>query len=307
MFFRETLCAEREYLYVFLAPVDLLKLAGTCRYFNVEVRQYISKRLRFSLVDFVDDPISFLGVMEVTRTVISGSFAFQFIFGERSAVWSVNDLDLYTTKEGFEGLKEELEIQGYVVQHQSQANDSPYVFSKILKIVKMKKGENVIDVIVSQTNSSIQPIFQFHSSIVMNYVSASTIFSAYGHTAARYKSFANPMLFFHQRVTWRTLMSYKKYQERGVEMHSPSVLWMQGYTPGAKPHKCTRYLQCPCSVRKNVDSGCLLASLDACHPFRRSAEQAAVEKEIVVWVLSNDRCDGKHLYTSRTPEVQLLK
>ncbi|KIN98976.1 hypothetical protein M404DRAFT_92790, partial [Pisolithus tinctorius Marx 270] len=40
-------------------------------------------------------------------------------------------------------------------------------------------GHKLIDIIVSKTTSALSPIFQFHSTAIMNFFSANSLFCAY--------------------------------------------------------------------------------------------------------------------------------
>ncbi|KIO08143.1 hypothetical protein M404DRAFT_108858, partial [Pisolithus tinctorius Marx 270] len=40
-------------------------------------------------------------------------------------------------------------------------------------------GEKLIDVIISKTTSALSPIFQFHSTAVMNFFTANSLFCTY--------------------------------------------------------------------------------------------------------------------------------
>ncbi|KIO10314.1 hypothetical protein M404DRAFT_92271, partial [Pisolithus tinctorius Marx 270] len=49
----------------------------------------------------------------------------------------------------------------------------------IASVITWAKGNHHIDIIVSNTDVVVSPIFQFHSTVVMNFVSADHIFCAY--------------------------------------------------------------------------------------------------------------------------------
>ncbi|KAG6372825.1 hypothetical protein JVT61DRAFT_7237 [Boletus reticuloceps] len=93
---RPTLVYEHLHLYVFLNVISLLALASTCRHLNTEIWAYLCRRLTASLHDFLPQPAQFITCMRSTQTIISGSFALQFIFGSGRVPWNVHDLDLYT-------------------------------------------------------------------------------------------------------------------------------------------------------------------------------------------------------------------
>ncbi|KAG6376682.1 hypothetical protein JVT61DRAFT_1691 [Boletus reticuloceps] len=205
IFFRDNGVSERQSMYVYLANVDLVRFAGTCRVFNTEVRVYMRRRLCCCLQTFVGNPLLLLTAMRASQTVISGSFALQYIFGEGSVPWEVNDLDLYTVNGGEVRMKKELESQGYAsccegyaAHGASTPSSVKYAFREVLEVINMKRGDNSINLIVLRSSSPILPILQFHSMIVMNYISASTMFSAYPWITSCYEGIPNPYLFFHK-------------------------------------------------------------------------------------------------------------
>ncbi|KAI6008657.1 hypothetical protein BKA83DRAFT_4029724, partial [Pisolithus microcarpus] len=49
----------------------------------------------------------------------------------------------------------------------------------VSRLVVLTNGKNSVDVVVSKTSTTLSPIFPFHSTAVMNFISADTIFSGY--------------------------------------------------------------------------------------------------------------------------------
>ncbi|KAG6369779.1 hypothetical protein JVT61DRAFT_13539 [Boletus reticuloceps] len=202
LFLRPTLIYEQLHLYVFLDVITLLALASTCRYLNTKIRAYLCRCLTESLHDFLPQPAQFIACMRSTRTIISGSFTLQFIFGSGQVPWNVHDLDLYTIQAQLPAVKAELQKQGYHVVEESKPNVSEYSLSEIFSIVKLWSKGHTINLVVSRSSSPVAPIFQFHSTIIMNYISVNSLFAAFPTTTAKYISMPNPSVFFQSHATW---------------------------------------------------------------------------------------------------------
>lgn len=161
------------------------------------------------LKPYVSDVAEASRVLRRTRSVISGSQVLQFL-DPSNTPWkdTAKDLDLYTTEEGFPVLlafyinyqsysihgSSHSSLQKPVVEYAEPVGDGnapEYVGldsgafdglnpEGISSVTQLRKGHERIDIIVSQDNfCSTLPIFNFHSTIVMNFLSPDAIFCAY--------------------------------------------------------------------------------------------------------------------------------
>ncbi|KIK21720.1 hypothetical protein PISMIDRAFT_103556 [Pisolithus microcarpus 441] len=55
----------------------------------------------------------------------------------------------------------------------------PYPHSHILTIFTLYRKTSKIDVIVSNSTTAISPIFQYHSTVLMNFITTHSVFCAY--------------------------------------------------------------------------------------------------------------------------------
>ena len=73
-------------------PVQLSRLAAVNGLFYKAIQQFRAYELNQRLAHFFNDPLSFRSLMAQTHTIISGSFALQFLDG---SYYPNSDLDLY--------------------------------------------------------------------------------------------------------------------------------------------------------------------------------------------------------------------
>ncbi|KIN94092.1 hypothetical protein M404DRAFT_73349, partial [Pisolithus tinctorius Marx 270] len=116
--------------------------------------------------------------------VISGSLALHMVLPANSCAWTPSDLDIYNAKACLSHFHHALTfseclLAGYNVIRETRVDASSYNMSTIRSILTFSNGTHYIDVIVSKTSTALSPLFQFHSTAVMNFISADTIFCAY--------------------------------------------------------------------------------------------------------------------------------
>ncbi|KAI6036919.1 hypothetical protein BKA83DRAFT_112210, partial [Pisolithus microcarpus] len=83
--------------------------------------------------------------------------------------------------------------------------------------VVLSKGQSKIDVVISRTSTALSPIFQFHSTAVMNFVSADTIFCSYPELMLRRLSMVNAGPLYCSPDRRGVLDAVRKYQTRGIQ------------------------------------------------------------------------------------------
>ncbi|KIK22655.1 hypothetical protein PISMIDRAFT_38354, partial [Pisolithus microcarpus 441] len=118
-------------------------------------------------------------MLRTCDAVISGSTALHLLLPKSGTAWTPKDLDLYVPLRTSAVLLARLESEGYGIISQHPADVEHYSYSHVHEVVVVGKGERKIDVIISKTSTALSPIFQFHSTAVMNFISADTIFCTY--------------------------------------------------------------------------------------------------------------------------------
>ncbi|KIO00568.1 hypothetical protein M404DRAFT_99074, partial [Pisolithus tinctorius Marx 270] len=118
-------------------------------------------------------------ILSACDAVVSGSAALCLVLPANACNWAPSDLDIYVARNSSAQLFNLLQKHNYSLVCQRNSNDSDYPPSTIFSITTFGNGHKLIDVIVSKTTSALSPIFQFHSTAIMNFFSADSLFCAY--------------------------------------------------------------------------------------------------------------------------------
>ncbi|KIO12232.1 hypothetical protein M404DRAFT_40957, partial [Pisolithus tinctorius Marx 270] len=161
--------------------------------------------------------------------------------------WTPHDLDLYTTQRNVDFLLCTLKLQGYHMIYVNTTNDVHYYNSLVATVFTITREECKIDIIVSTSLTAVSPIFRYHSTALMNFISHDCIFCTYPKLTLKQCSFVNPFVIFSQALKRSTLEALLKYHDRGIRylkcidvhhgrccckhnlhsIHDHSCMWMQ--------------------------------------------------------------------------------
>ncbi|KAJ8580434.1 hypothetical protein M405DRAFT_706132, partial [Rhizopogon salebrosus TDB-379] len=149
-----------------------------------------------------------------TNSVVSGSCALS-ITQPKALALEPHDMDIYTTKV-FEKrvLRFLAKQEGYGIYSEARTR---YTSSGMRDLFRLRRGKRAIDVVVTGHQSSLAPIFHFHSTIVMNYISADTICCVYPLWTSKNRGLVNPRLYKWDLNLW-ALDSLMKYTRRGFAL-----------------------------------------------------------------------------------------
>ncbi|KAG8908068.1 hypothetical protein FRB99_000512 [Tulasnella sp. 403] len=169
---------------------DVMTFGQTSRHLRWVVRNYLERRLNTTLKVYVDSPLRMREVMRDNQCVLSGSSALDFVLGADKH-WESADLDIYAPlgakcasiirylhNDGYETTK----IYDHNPSFHPYGNQEFRTVTKLFKIVELPGREPrrlSIDVIESQLSNSLAPILRFHTTAVMNWISADSITVAY--------------------------------------------------------------------------------------------------------------------------------
>ena len=81
--------------------------------------------------------------------------------------------------------------------------------------LRFSNGLRTIEIVVSNTEAACAPIFQFHSTAVMNFFSAECIFCAYPKHTFAYLSMVNPGRVYCDAFQLDNMDALRKYEDRG--------------------------------------------------------------------------------------------
>ncbi|KAI6029122.1 hypothetical protein BKA83DRAFT_4047502, partial [Pisolithus microcarpus] len=88
----------------------------------------------------------------------------------------------------------------------------------------LTRTSSKIDVIVSTNSSPISPIFQFHSTALINFITSTSIFCAYPQLTLQQLSLVNPFVVYGQALKRSTLMALLKYNDRKIAYTSCAAI-----------------------------------------------------------------------------------
>lgn len=278
---------------------SLFSLASASSEHMLLVHSHFKRRSRNMVRPFVQSPESLFSVLKWTRSVISGSSALQYYLP--TLTWTARDLDLYTPSENAEFLAAYFKAEGYSQVFRWRDEGLNQVYSDmegIGDVITLKRGAYMVDIVESLTSSAMSCIFRFHSTAVMNFISAQGFFSAYPTLTASYCSFANPNAYGTGvgGPCMKIQMAYAKYVDRGFRLIYPierqPALWT-GHTI------CQRSWNCPHTVRTTSDDGCLFITFENNVSRTGCADNSATSRlykpwEGVIWNIGGGpSCNGK--------------
>lgn len=299
---------------------ELLFLAAACHCMNSLMWDYALCRFHRLSSRFENDSRSFCIQLCDSNVVISGSFALFFIFVIDDSSWFPHNVDVYVARENFQNLSQGLQQSGFTSVSMVIA-DRCYPGNEVAWVVCVSNllAGRAINVMVTRSPSPISLLFQFHSSLVMNYISVDTFFSTYPTLSSRAVGFPNPLLDFRKQYTTYMLLSYEKYRLHGFRVWSPSAIWVndliwcvfvschanvlrsciarRGYG-----HICGHSKECPNTCRSSLDHGCLLVVIEEVS-ISGCVCRLGVERQQISWLLCEERCDGRRCVVHCEPFI----
>jgi hypothetical protein len=204
-----------EYLHL----KDAIALMQVCRDTRRHSYRAFRPRVYTLLRRFVSNPASLRQLMRVKNYVISGSSALRLIEGT-SARWESGDLDLYTPIGTTADIVQYLSQEGYMGIPENDprplTNRSYYLSRscRLNSITRLFKGNRKIDVLESASESPLQAITYFHSTLVMNYLTSDLLVVMYpGPTLSKTG-------IVQEAIPQRGSTWIRRYKARGYRIHN---------------------------------------------------------------------------------------
>ncbi|KAG6371570.1 hypothetical protein JVT61DRAFT_9277 [Boletus reticuloceps] len=250
-------------------------------------------RLVRSVQPFGLDPNDFAQILHTHRAVVSGSFAL-FVF-DRSGGWTPEDMDVYVPRGRMGQVINLLRALGYIpIRAVSKANSYHPYDQPIRRVTTLTNGVRSIDVVESSTRSSLSPIFQFHTTAVMNYISLNGFFCAYPTLTSQRRALVNHVRLNDNSPTDKLVTCYSKYICRGFELRTSSIVWDE--REGRK-HRCQHSFDCPHRIRTPFDPGNLFVrwrpSVSRLQSFEIDYPQRCFDgRQAPSWCLGGPSCVG---------------
>lgn len=142
-----------------------------------------------------------------------------------------------------------------------------------------------MDIIVTNLASAVAPIFQFHNTAIMNFISAEAIFCAYPVWTLNMAGLIHPRMYKQNATNLATITGLTKYMKRGFSLYSD--------IGELAPHIscCVKTYYCPHTTRSTNDKGKTSWVFNRENARPGSSHGAAyVEANAVIWCLGGDQC-----------------
>ncbi|KAI6010747.1 hypothetical protein F5J12DRAFT_698907, partial [Pisolithus orientalis] len=118
-------------------------------------------------------------MLSACKAVISGSAALHMVLPANTCSWPLSDLDIYVSHSHQAQLYNLLQNHHFTIVCQGHACLNDYSPSTIFTVTTFSNNGKLVIIIISRTSSVLSPIFQFHSTTIMNFFSANSLFCTY--------------------------------------------------------------------------------------------------------------------------------
>ncbi|KAF9467726.1 hypothetical protein BDZ94DRAFT_1155378, partial [Collybia nuda] len=228
----------------------------------------------------------FLNLLKECDAVISGSAV---LLPLLSATFTPGDLDVYVPEGMVSTFIHKLKtIFGY--KQATNKKGEPFIIyldgdETIKRVSYYMKHRKLINIVVVRGENALTPIFSFHSTPVMNFISYYGIYCAYPGLTLQYRGIINNTNQEDPNLKKR----YRKLKARGFSLKLSLSRW-----PSYDGHSCMTSKVCPQTVRSVYDQGSLF------YPFpkiRLDKDHKLIYngKDAVVWALdAGQRCANQN-------------
>ncbi|KAG1734241.1 uncharacterized protein EDB91DRAFT_1084144 [Suillus paluster] len=282
-----SLCKEiTENILDSLDLVELSSLATMTSTLHTNIDEYIQRCRRIIFARFISNIQEFVGLLQGTGAVVSGSCALNLVQARQGAV-AINDLDIYTTLQNFKDFVQFFtETEHYtVIRNINHPPPGPYNSSGMAKLFRLQNNGRNVDIIVTNLSSAISPIFQFHSTIVMNFISAEAVFCAYPGWTLDMAGLVHPRMYKQNATNFATVKGLAKYMQRGF------TVYLEITELAVHESRCVKMYYCPQITRSTNDKG-KLAWVAGHKETATGALGSAnyIDTKAVIWSLGGDQC-----------------
>ncbi|KAG6876164.1 hypothetical protein C0992_000621 [Termitomyces sp. T32_za158] len=211
------------------------------------VYAYVCNRICGNLNNYGLPANHLFPLLASTNSVISGSFVLSLLLPEREFI--PTDLDIYVPNEyRAVVINTFVQTHGYFVDPDPVSNG--YIENDAVDtIVRLRRENRIIDVVVAKGANALGPITQFHSTPVMNFMSATEIVCAYPELTLRHCGLINRGRVRAQATNEYLVAALSKYRRRGFDLVVDVRQW-----DDYRQHECGQCAYCPATVRRFSDS-----------------------------------------------------
>ena len=270
----------------YLDIISLVNLSEACRDARVLVTCYLHKRVQAILHPFGLDWLRLLPAMEKYRAVIGGLCALKAVV---PAAWPfnlvTNSLYFYVPKDTGHLFVQELKCFGEfgLTKDGNFHCEVDEVFMQQIWSLKDEGIESPIflHVIESIMDNHLEPIFQFPSTHIMNFITSNGIFVAYSALTSAAKGLVNYSL-GGELERRRIQQVAKTHTAHGFTVLAdfPKLI--------SEGHVCGLDFSCPLTIRSTIDGGTTFVPIYASHPLKRGDENI----DALVWSIGAQPCNS---------------
>ncbi|KAJ7471244.1 hypothetical protein B0H11DRAFT_1730552 [Mycena galericulata] len=229
-------------------------------------------------------------ILYTTRSIISGSTPLAIISG---GTFVPNDLDIYVPASEENSLLTLLETTLEFHTDSTIPGDELYGRRSCLKSIRWlttTKNNKRLNIMTCMGDSALLAVFDFHSTIVMNFISAYGLYCAYPHLTIAKKGLPATSEFGRPRGR-RIRTCFQKYTNRGYAIKET----LNEHLP-AIGHTCFVHPYCPLTIRTVYDGHAAFVR------FRNPIQDSNIggliydEKHSALWTLGGSACNhlGMH-------------
>jgi hypothetical protein len=265
----------------YLTIVDLLKYATMSKTIYDDVHNAIRDTVLHVLGHYSDSPVEFLQELLHQHAVVSGSvvlhtmLSINFLASFRESItWTPNDIDIYIPKSESDPppfISYMINTEHYdLIPPDGDRDRLNDLYPNIRQIFYLQRDDLRMDVIVANSEFTAGPIFDFHSTLLFNFITGNGLFSAYPVMTCRLRGLFNPRRFTLKQFApalppANVRHGLMKYVHRGFDIRRNPSSW-----PNDCPHICCRDVNCPQTTRNVEDTGCLYVT------FRNPGEDSGL-------------------------------
>lgn len=285
----DNICAGKQYNFIKHIPTelqlrimeyssvpDLRLFASTCKFYYRLVQHHLPRRADEMFRAFDLNPSLMCDTLQQTQSVVSGSCALLVILP-----WSFtpNDMDIYVPSVHAPRLLHLLSTRfGYVLDDDS--TDYPGTVGMIA-VYTLSNGHRFIQVISTISENPLKSLYKFHSTIVMNFVSARGICCAYPRLTSQRRGLKNRYAITSSpQPSVLILACFDKYQRRGFDLAVNLSRW-----PEYRGHVCGVCGSCPYTDRCLADKHELFIPFDGVENMKRPSLAYNADLDQPLWSL----------------------
>ena len=217
-FGKQSVMPTKELIYELLDHLnvrELVPIAALNSFHTDLVRKYIGQRFGIMAGRFFTNTSAFSKMLTDLHAVVSGSAALHLMLAPKATNWVPRDLDIYVSYRHEISIYARMLDFGYFIVQEQDADETLYVDPFIKQVTTFFNGIRKVQIMLTKTSTAFAPIFEFHSTAVMNFVSPSHLFSAYPNLTFNGLSMINPGAVYFGHFNVSVADALRKYRLRG--------------------------------------------------------------------------------------------